>query len=74
MTFELFKWSLTVLSLIGVVLNIHHRRECFAVWLLSNLSWAAVDTYHGIWSQAALQLVYAGLSVWGLWKWRKHER
>ncbi len=60
--FELFKWSLAGLSLFGVVLNIRKRRECFYIWSFTNLSWAAVDAWHGIYSQAALQPVMKKMS------------
>jgi nicotinamide riboside transporter PnuC len=69
--FEALKWSLTVASLAGVVLNIRRRRECFAVWAVTNAGWAAVDLHHGIAAQAAVQAVYFGLSLWGLWSWRE---
>lgn len=64
-------WLLTLASLVGVILNIHHRRECFAVWGFTNAAWCVIDLHHNIPAQAALQGVYCGLSVWGLWKWRK---
>lgn len=71
--FEAFKWSIACASLIGVVANIHHKRWCFAVWLGTNSAWAAVDLWHGVWAQACLQAVYAGLSVYGWVKWRRRE-
>jgi len=62
-------WGLAVLSLVGVILNIRHDRRCFAVWMVTNGSWAVVDAAHGIWGQAALQAVYFGMSVWGFIEW-----
>jgi nicotinamide riboside transporter PnuC len=71
--FEVFKWGIAFLSLAGVVLNIRKRRECFFIWAFTNLSWAAVDVYHGIYSQAALQSVYFILAIWGIREWRKTD-
>jgi len=71
--FELFKWLIAVLSLVGVVLNIHKRRECFYIWSFTNAAWASVDLYHGIWSQAFLQAVYFGLAIWGIVAWRQRD-
>ena len=68
--FDFCKWSIAVLSLAGVVLNIRRQRACFLCWLVSNASWAVVDTIHGIYPQALLQLVYVGLSVYGFRKWK----
>jgi nicotinamide riboside transporter PnuC len=67
---EAGKWSLAVLSLIGVVLNIKRRRECFYIWVFTNAAWTLVDAWHGIWSQATLQLIYFGLAVWGVIEWK----
>ena len=71
--FEAFKWSLAVLSLVGVVLNIKRRRECFVIWCGTNAAWTAVDWWHGIYSQACLQAVYFALAIWGLIEWRKQR-
>ena len=36
MPFEFFKWSLAILSLVGVILNVHHDRRCFYIWAVTN--------------------------------------
>ena len=69
--FELITWTISALSIIGVVLNIHHRRACFIVWGVTNVAWMGIDASRGIWAQAALQACYCGLSVYGYWKWKK---
>lgn len=68
---EAFSWSMVALSLAGTVLNIRRRRACFYLWCIGNAGWTAVDLYHGIYSQAALQAVYFGLSVWGIVAWKR---
>ena len=73
MTFGIFKWSVAIASLIGVVLNVRKRRECFYIWFVTNAAWTTVDVIHEVWSQAALQAVYCALSLWGIWEW-KHGR
>jgi hypothetical protein len=71
MTFEVFKWAVALASLWGVWWNIRRDRRAFGVWLCTNSVWTAVDLYHGVYSQAALQAVYAGLSVYGLYRWKE---
>jgi nicotinamide riboside transporter PnuC len=66
-----FSWAITVASIVGVVLNIKHRRECFYVWACTNLSWTVIDLYYAVYSQAALQAVYFGLAIWGLIEWQR---
>lgn len=68
---DLWHWPLVAGSLIGVVLNIKHDRRCFAIWAVTNATWAAVDFAHGIYSQAVLQAVYFGLAIWGLIEWKR---
>lgn len=67
---EVFKWSLAVVSLIGVELNIRHRRECFYIWIFTNAAWSLVDFSHGILAQSLLHLVYFALAVRGILMWK----
>lgn len=64
------QWLLAALSLLGVLLNIRKRRECFALWLVTNGCWAVLDWQHGLPAQAALQACYFVLAGWGWWHWR----
>jgi len=70
--FELFTGLLTAPSILGVWFNIKRRRVCFAIWAVTNLSWAAVDFHREIYAQAALFLVYFALAIWGVFEWRKN--
>lgn len=63
-------WLTAAASLVGVWLNIHRRRACFVVWGATNAVWAVLDLVHGIPSQAALQVVYFGLSIYGWIRWK----
>jgi nicotinamide riboside transporter PnuC len=64
-------WLLASASLLATVLNIKHRKECFAIWTVTNAAWCVVDVMHGIYAQAALQAVYCGLAIWGLVEWSR---
>ncbi len=64
-------WVVTVLSLIGVVLNVKRKRICFAVWACTNAAWMVYDWHIGAREQAALFAVYLVLAFWGLWDWRQ---
>lgn len=71
---ETLYWMTAALALVGVWLNIHGRRACFAIWCVTNAVWALIDLRHGIYAQAALQGVYFLLSVYGLVKWSRDLR
>ncbi len=38
---------LTVLSILGVILNIKKKKLCFIIWAFTNFSWAIRDTSAG---------------------------
>lgn len=63
-------WTITALSLVGVLLNIYKRRECFWIWTATNFAWMCYDWHIGAHEQAVLFGVYFLLAVWGLKKWR----
>lgn len=74
MSMTAITWALTAASIVGVILNIRQHRGCFAIWLVTNASWAVIDYYRGIHAQAALFAVYFVLSVWGLIQWSRNHR
>jgi len=63
-------WLLTISSLIGVVLNIYKRRECFYIWAVTNAGWAVYDFKNEMPAQGTLFAVYLGLAIWGIVKWK----
>jgi len=67
-------WMLTIISLIGVVLNIYHRRECFIIWMFTNASWAVYDFWIGATAQGVLLTIYFFLAIWGLYKWSREPK
>ena len=64
-------WMTAAASLAGVILNIRGHVACFWIWTVTNLTWAAVDFHHGLPAQGSLQLVYAGLAIWGIHRWTR---
>jgi nicotinamide riboside transporter PnuC len=63
-------WLITGLALCGTILNIYKNRCCFFVWLVTNSFFCLLDLHARLYSQAFLFLVYIGLAVWGLVKWK----
>lgn len=71
--FNTFTGLLTILALIGVILNIKKHRACFYIWMFTNTSWAVVDFYKGIPMQGILFTIYTGLAVWGVFAWKEEK-
>lgn len=73
MLFTLITITLTILALVGVVLNIKKRVECFYIWFVTNSSWAVIDFYKDIPAQGILFTIYTGLAIYGILEWRKKD-
>jgi nicotinamide riboside transporter PnuC len=71
--FDVVTGVLTLLALVGVVLNIKKNIWCFYIWLVTNASWAFVDFYKGIPAQGVLFTIYTLLAVYGIVEWRKEK-
>lgn len=67
-------WLITALSIIGAVLNAQKKLSGFYVWLVSNAGWVAYDLYIKNYPQAALFMVYFGISIYGIIIWLKENR
>lgn len=70
MWLEMVEGGAAAVSMVGVVLNVRHRRECLFVWVGTNAAWCAVDAWHGIYAQSLLHAVYFCLAVRGILMWR----
>uniref|UniRef100_A0A6M3KL56 Putative nicotinamide mononucleotide transporter n=1 Tax=viral metagenome TaxID=1070528 RepID=A0A6M3KL56_9ZZZZ len=70
MLFTITTCTLSILALIGVVLNIYKKRLCFFIWAITNTGWTIIDFQKEIYAQSALFFVYFLLALWGIYKWR----
>ena len=68
---NLFLWGVTVLSIIGVTLNVKKKRSCFAIWTVTNLIWAIHNFRITEYAQSVSYLVYLGFAIWGFIAWRE---
>ncbi len=64
-------WIITVLSIIGVVLNIKKNKYCFIIWTITNGSWCIYDFIIGAYAQSFLFLIYFILAIWGIYEWKR---
>lgn len=63
-------WGTAAASLVAVWLNIKRLRACFAIWAVTNVTWAYADFTHGLPAQGTLQVIYFLLSIHGYRAWR----
>ena len=70
---EWFTWFITVLSIIGVILNAQKKISGFYFWIVANFSWVLIDFHKGIYAQAALFGFYFLMCFYGIYTWRKED-
>ena len=66
-------WVITLISILGAILNAQKKIVGFWVWMLANTLWIVVDLQAGLPAQAALFAVYNGICIYGLLQWRKDK-
>lgn len=70
---EHIAWILTILSVIGVILNSQKKVSGFYFWLPSNVGWIVVDIHRDLYAQAALFVFYTIMCIYGIYKWKKNK-
>jgi len=73
-------WLITIISLIGVWLNIKKNKLCFKIWAVTNFSWASYNYYvayntdkKGMYAQAVLFTTYFILALYGMYSWKEDK-
>jgi nicotinamide mononucleotide transporter len=64
------EWLGVALALAYLLLAVRQRRACWHFALASSLVYLLVFARTGLYMQAALQVFYAGMAVYGWWSWR----
>ena len=66
-------WVVTIISLIGSVLNAKKSKWCFYIWILANILWLIYDIHIELYSRAALDVIQTIICVSGIIYWKKEE-
>lgn len=67
-------WVLTGLSIVGTLLNIYKRQECFVLWGITNTIWCLHNFKRADFPQATLFAVYVVFALWGLARWAQEKQ
>lgn len=65
-------WTLSIISLIGNLLNSLKIRFCFLLWIICNIGWFVIDVSAGVYSRAMLDIIQIGFSIFGFYKWGEY--
>lgn len=69
----IYGWIVTIICLVGTVLNVKKIRFCFILWTIGNLLWLALDLYNYLYSRALLDIIQLLLAVWGYIAWKNEK-
>ena len=59
-----------ILAVLGVVLNNRRMICCFYLWIVSNFLSGLIHYDAGLWAMLARDVIFIGLALEGIWKWR----
>ncbi|ETZ07101.1 nicotinamide riboside transporter PnuC [Holospora obtusa F1] len=72
-SFTILTWMLSMLSILGAILNSRKNVYGFIVWGIANCAWLVVDFYKEIYAQAFLYSIFIGINIYGWLMWKKEE-
>ena len=72
--FTIFTWIVTLICVIGVIINAQKKIQGFYWWMVGNACWIIINLYNGVWAAAALFTFYFCMCFYGLYMWKKDER
>jgi len=67
--FKVLEWFTTALAITGVILNNARVRECFLLWMVSNLATLIIHYRAKLWGLAVRDLVFLVLAIAGWFMW-----
>lgn len=73
MIFSILSWGMSIIALLGTILNAERNKIGFYFWFISNIYMTIVDFQAGLYAQSALFLVYTILAIRGMFVWTKKE-
>ena len=67
----MIKLILTIISLLGNLLNCKKIVICFYIWIVCNIGWTIIDIKEKSYPRAILDIVQIGFSIYGIKKWKE---
>lgn len=67
-------WFVTLVSIIGSILNAKKSKWCFYIWITANLIWLTYDIHIRLYSRAALDVVQTIICISGIIHWAKEDK
>jgi len=71
---EIFGIFATMLAVLGVIFNNRKMIFCFYLWIVSNAITAAIHYDAGIYSLLVRDMIFFGLAIEGLLRWKAESK
>jgi len=65
----MIEWFISLLSIVGAILNMKKIKEGFLLWIIANLCWIGVDIYYEMWGQIPIWIAFTVISLLGYRAW-----
>ena len=66
-------WIMSIIALIGTIINARANKWGFVLWTISNLYMAYINYRAGLYAIGTLFVIYFLLAIYGLYHWGKQE-
>jgi len=66
-------WTITIVALVGVVLNIEQDSRCFFIWAVTNAAFAIETFLLGAFNMTFLFSIYFLLALVGIHQWQENS-
>ena len=70
---SIFLWSIVVLGIVGMILNVYKKKSCFVIWVITNTVWIVRNYRIGEYEQSAAYIIMLAFTIWGYIKWGRDE-
>lgn len=67
-------WTITIVALVGVVLNIEQDSRCFLIWGFTNAAFAVRTYFLGAYEMTVLFSIYFLLAIVGIIRWNQKAK
>lgn len=71
MNIQSFGWLLTIIMIIGAILNARKIRSGFIFWIISNVGWVFYNIYTKTYEQIPAWVVLTVVTSYGWYNWGK---
>lgn len=63
-------WVGSILSVVGALVNIKKKWECFIIWTIANIFLISVAWHDGRIGMIIMWLFFSALNIYGFYEWR----